>query len=66
MQVAHIFSGNPNSGAASGAINLCRGLFKKQIDIKIFNDVCDFTLKDKEIYFEENIKKKFFLIKIKY
>lgn len=65
MQVAHIFSGNPNSGAASGAINLCRGLFKKQIDIKIFNDVCDFTLKDKEIYFEENIKKKIFSYKNK-
>ena len=65
MQVAHIFSGNPNSGAASGAINLCRGLFEKQIDIKIFNDVCDFTLKDKEIFFKENLTKKIFSLKNK-
>ena len=43
MLIAHFFSGNPATGAASGAMNLCKGLIKENMNIEIYND--KFTLK---------------------
>lgn len=57
MRIAHFFSGNPNSGAASGALNLCKGILKHGLTIKIFNDVFDFKIENKSIFFK---KKKFY------
>ena len=47
MKVVHFFSGNPNSGAASGALNLLSGLVNKNLEIKIFNDKFDFYIEKK-------------------
>ena len=48
MRIAHFFSGNPETGAASGAMNLCKGLIKENMNIEIYNDMFDFKIKDKE------------------
>ncbi len=62
MRVAHFFSGNPTSGAASGALNLCKGLIKENINIEIFNDQFDFNIKEKKIFYKKNNLKNFFSI----
>ena len=54
MNVAHIFSGNPHSGAASGAINLCKGLIDEGLNLKLFNDQFNFFIENKEIKFALN------------
>ena len=51
MKVAHIFSGNPNSGAAIGTINLCQGLIDKGLNLKLFNDQFNFFFWFKNSYF---------------
>lgn len=58
MKVVHFFSGNPNSGAASGALNLLSGLVNKNLEIKIFNDKFDFYIEKKKIYYKPNNYKK--------
>ena len=58
MKVVHFFSGNPNSGAASGALNLLSGLVNENLEIKIFNDKFDFYIKKKKIYYKPNNNKK--------
>lgn len=57
MRIAHFFSGNPETGAASGAMNLCKGLIKENMNIEIYNDMFDFKIKDKEIVYRRNYKK---------
>jgi glycosyltransferase involved in cell wall biosynthesis len=54
MKVVHFFSGNPNSGAASGALNLLSGLVNENLEIKIFNDKFDFYIEKKNIYYKPN------------
>ena len=58
MRVAHFFSGNPISGAASGALNLCNGLLKEGIEISIYNNEFDFLVRDNKFYYKENFIKK--------
>ncbi len=57
MKVAHIFSGDPNSGAAIGTINLCQGLIDKGLNLKLFNDQFNFFIKEKKISFTREKKK---------
>ena len=59
MRVAHFFSGNPNSGAASGALNLCKGLVKDKLNIEIINDKFDFNIIGQEIFYQKNNIKSF-------
>lgn len=63
MKVAHIFSGEPNSGAASGTMNLCQGLVDKGLNIKLFNDQYNFSIEEKKISF---VKDKIKLLKSSY
>ena len=58
MRVAHFFSGNPNTGAASGALNLCEGLLSEGVEINIFNDQNDFIINNNILNYKRNIKKK--------
>ena len=53
MRIAHFFAGNPNTGAASGAMNLCKGIIKHGLDIKIFNDLFNFKIENQNIFFEK-------------
>ena len=53
MRIAHFFAGNPNTGAASGALNLCKGIIKHGLDIKIFNDLFNFKIENQNIFFEK-------------
>ncbi len=62
MRIAHFFSGNPTSGAASGTLNLCKGLINENVNIEIFNDKFDFFIKDKKILYKKNYFKNFFSI----
>jgi len=57
MRIAHFFSGNPATGAASGAMNLCKGLIKENVNIEIYNDKFDFKIRNKEISYKKNYKK---------
>ncbi len=59
MRVAHFFSGNPNSGAASGALNLCKGLVKNNVNIEIINDKFDFNIEGQKIFYQKNNIKSF-------
>lgn len=58
MKVVHFFSGNPNSGAASGALNLLSGLVNENLELEIINDKFDFYIKKKKIYYKPNNNKK--------
>ena len=49
MKVVHFFSGNPNSGAASGALNLLSGLVNENLELKIINDKFDFYIEKKNL-----------------
>lgn len=60
MRIAHFFSGDPNTGAASGALNLCKGLVKNNTHIEIFNDKFDFNIKEQKIFYKKNYIKNFF------
>ena len=62
MRIAHFFSGNPTSGAASGTLNLCKGLINENVNIEIFNDKFDFFIKNKKILYKKNYFKNFFSI----
>ena len=64
MRIAHFFSGNPTSGAASGTLNLCKGLIKENVDIEIFNDKFDFFIQDNKILYKKNYIKNFFRFSI--
>ncbi len=60
MRVAHFFSGNPNTGAASGALNLCGGLLSEGVKVNIFNDQNDFIINNNNLNYKQNIKKKIY------
>jgi glycosyltransferase involved in cell wall biosynthesis len=55
MKVVHIFAGKYNTGAALGALNLCKGLIKKNVNLSIVNDESLIKTDYQKIFIQNNI-----------